>query len=91
MRLHVKDAKINGNDYLIGRIGGGRLEIPLRKIIALEMVAGDSKNTAQVIMNSNEQIHIQIEGSETLTGRSLFGNYTISLGDISAIKKDRDY
>ena len=89
--LHVKDAKINGNDYLIGRIGGGRLEIPLRKIIALEMVAGDSKNTAQVIMNSNEQIHIQIEGSETLTGRSLFGNYTISLGDISAIKKDRDY
>ena len=42
-------------------------------------------------MNSNEQIHIQIEGSETLTGRSLFGNYTISLGDISAIKKDRDY
>ncbi len=89
--LHIKDAKINGSDYLTGSVGSGRLEIPLRKIIALEMVANESKNKALVIMDSNEQIHIQIDGSETLTGRSSFGNYTISLGDISTIKKERDY
>lgn len=87
--LHIKEVRINGSDQLSGSIGGGRLEIPLRKIEALEMAPGGSASTVLVKMNSNEQIHIEIDGADILTGQSPFGNYTISLADISAINKHR--
>ncbi len=89
--LQLKEVRINGSDRLNGNIGNGTVEIPLINIEDLEMVHGESSNSALIKMDSDEKIHIQIDGSAILTGLSFFGNYSNSLGDVARVTKYRNY
>jgi AcrR family transcriptional regulator/predicted DNA-binding transcriptional regulator AlpA len=83
--VHIKDILIGGNSYFTGILGEGEIRVSMRDVVRIQMRKSEEVLRAVVSIRNGEQITLNIDGRVPVSGKSMFGEYSIPLERISDI------
>ena len=87
--ISAKRVTMNGEVFVYGRYGSGKVTIPFEKIaeVRVSKAADPLKRTATVTLrDGSDPVRVVVDDDTPWFGRTNFGNYKIEVRDIRAIR-----
>lgn len=84
-RVELTSFSLGGQSFLVGQLGKGKLAIPFEKIKSLEVNNLGGKLEGQVSLIDGTTVKLNLEPKLAATGRTVYGNYAVTLGEVTRI------
>lgn len=85
-RVELKEFSIEGQDFVMGKLGQGELAVPLAKVRLVELRNLQGKLTAFVTLSDGQTVRVAVKPKLAATGKTDYGNFRIPLGEVSRIE-----
>lgn len=76
---------IDGQVFVMGNLGDGTLAVPFDKVKSLQLIKQGEVMKAHLTLHQEEPVDLTIKPSFKVTGKTQYGNYRISLGQVKSI------
>ena len=86
MTLNLTQFSINGQTYLTGKLGAGRVAMPLSQIRVIALTAEPKRMVAKVEVTDHSQLTLFLEKGIMVYGKIKVGNYQVSLDHLKKIE-----
>ncbi len=86
MTLNLTQFSISGQTYLTGKLGAGRVALPLNQIRKVTLSADPKGTAARIELTDNSQMTIYPEKGVTVYGRIKVGTYQVSIDHLKKIE-----
>jgi hypothetical protein len=86
MTLSLTQFSINGQTYFTGKLGAGRVALPLNQIRVITFSADSKGTTARIELTDNSQMTVYPEKGITVYGRIKVGTYQVSIDQLKKIE-----
>jgi hypothetical protein len=85
-RVDLSHFSIEGVVFLAGEMGRGELAVPLQEVKDAVLRQKDGEFKAEVTLVDGKTVVITVKGNLKATGKTSYGNYRISLNEVSRIQ-----
>ena len=85
LNLRLNDIRFDGDICLPGTFGQAELRVALEDIMKIQFKKGRRLWVADVTLQTGEQIILNVDRQLMVSGKTAFGDYKVSLGEISEI------
>ncbi len=85
-RVDLTQFAIDGQSFIMGTVGKGQVAVPFEKVQALELANKEGQLTAKVVLKQGEPVHLAMTADLKATGKTSYGNFRISLGEVSRVE-----
>ncbi len=86
LTLNLSQFSINGQTYLTGKLGAGRVAMPLGQIRIISLSIGPKGLAAKVELADHSQMNLLLEKGALVSGRIKVGTYQVSLEHLKKIE-----
>lgn len=86
LTLNLTQFSINGQTFLSGKLGAGRVAIPLSQIRVIQLSAEPKGTAAKVEMTDRSQLNLFLDKGIMVYGKLKFGTYQISTDHLKKIE-----
>ncbi len=86
LTLNLTQFSINGQTFLPGKLGAGRVAIPLSQIRVIYLSADPKGTAAKVEMTDHSQLQLVLENGIMVYGKIKFGTYQVSADHLKKIE-----
>jgi hypothetical protein len=86
LTLNLSQFSINGQINLTGKLGAGRVNIPLSQIRVISLTNGSKGLVAKVELTDHSQMNLLLEKGAMISGRIKVGTYQVSMDQLKKIE-----
>lgn len=86
LTLNLTQFSINGQTFLPGKLGAGRVALPLSQIRVIHLSTESKGTAAKVEMTDHSQLQLFLEKEIMVYGKIKFGNYRVSADHLKKIE-----
>ena len=86
LTLNLTQFSINGQAYLTGKLGAGRVAMPLSQVRVIHLSAEPKGTAAKVEMTDRSQLNLFMDKGTMVYGKIKFGTYQISVEHLKKIE-----
>lgn len=84
--VELTNFSIEGQSFVLGNMGKGEAAVPFDQVKEVELTNQGDKLKAKIILKKGPPVEVMVKPSLKATGKTSFGNYRISLGEVSRVK-----
>jgi AcrR family transcriptional regulator len=85
LKTRLRNIRFDGKDYVCGVLGDGEYRIPVVNFVSMTLDQEGNQVSATLSAKNGEKVTLKIDGNTSLSGESQFGQFIISLKDITSI------
>jgi AcrR family transcriptional regulator len=85
LKTQLRKIRFDGKDYVCGVLGNGEYRIPVVNFVSMTLDQEGNQVSATLSAKNGEKVTLKIGGTTSLSGESQFGQFIISLKDITSI------
>ncbi len=82
----LSNFSIDGQVFVMGNLGDGTLAVPFDKVKSLQLVKQGEVMKARLTLHQEKPVDLTIKPSFKVTGKTQYGNYRITLGQVKIIE-----
>jgi hypothetical protein len=86
LTLNLSQFSINGQAYLSGKLGAGRVALPLGQVRVISLSVEPKGLAAKVELTDQSKMNLLLEKGATVSGRLKAGTYQVSLDHLKKIE-----
>jgi hypothetical protein len=84
--VNLSQFSVNGQTFLTGKLGAGRVTIPLSQIRVISLSNGSKELSAKVELTDHSQMNLLLEKGVMIFGKIKVGTYQITLDHLKQIE-----
>ncbi|RJX32678.1 MAG: hypothetical protein C4525_09810 [Desulfarculus sp.] len=85
-QVTLKEFSIEGQDFVLGRLGQGELAVPLNKVRLVELRKVQGKLSASLTLTDGKRVQMEVKPQLLATGKTDYGNFRIRLEEVGRIE-----
>jgi len=86
LTLALSQFSIGGQTAISGKLGAGRVTIPLSQVKGISLINGGKGVTVKIDLSDASQVSLQLEKGLTVSGRIKAGTYQVYLEQVKKIE-----
>lgn len=86
VQVALKEFSIEGQDFVLGRMGLGEMAVPLAKVRTVAFSKTQGKLNAALTLADGKQVQMQVKPELQATGKTDYGNYRIRLEEVGRLE-----
>jgi len=85
-RVKLTHLTLEGQEFVIAKVGKGQLAVPFSRLKTMELASSGGKLRAKLRLSDGRELEVELTPSQKITGRSAYGNYSITLGQVRSLE-----